>query len=159
MAWAGLTSRTIIGPFFFSQNVTASSYKEMLQTWVIPRLHVEGLLSTVWWQQDGAPAHSAQTVRQFLDDTFGHRWIGRGGPMEWPARSPDMNPLDFFLWGYLKRRVYKVKPTCVEELKRSIVEECRAISVDALQRVIANSIRRMLLCQQNGGGHFEHLLR
>ncbi|CAH8519229.1 unnamed protein product, partial [Dicrocoelium dendriticum] len=117
MAWAGLTSRTIIGPFFFSQNVTASSYKEMLQTWVIPRLHAEGLLSTVWWQQDGAPAHSARTVSQFLDDTFGHRWIGRGGPLEWPARSPDMNPLDFFLWGYLKRRVYKVKPTCVEELK------------------------------------------
>ena len=36
------------------------------------------------------------------DNTFLERWIGRGGPAAWPPRSPDINPLDFFLWGYVK---------------------------------------------------------
>ena len=32
--------------------------------------------------------------------------IGQGGPVPWPARSPDLNPLDFWLWGHLKAMVY-----------------------------------------------------
>lgn len=131
----------------------------MLQMRVIPQLREEGLLSTVLWQQDGAPAHYAQTIRTYLTETFGHRWVGRGGPIDWPARSPDLNPLDFFLWGYLKRRVYKTKPSCLEQLKQNIVDECRSISADTLQKVLASCIRRTLLCKQNNGGHFEQLLR
>jgi hypothetical protein len=37
------------------------------------------------------------------------RWIGRGGSITWPPRSPDLTPLDFFLWGYAKNIVYQVK--------------------------------------------------
>jgi hypothetical protein len=37
------------------------------------------------------------------------RWIGRGGPIAWPPRSPDLTPLDIFLWGYVKNTVYQVK--------------------------------------------------
>jgi len=41
-------------------------------------------------------------------ESFCHieRWIGRGGPIPWPPRSPDLNSLDFFFWGYLKETVY-----------------------------------------------------
>jgi hypothetical protein len=38
---------------------------------------------------------------------YPNRWIGRGGLRHWPALSPDLNPLDFFLWGYVKNVVYK----------------------------------------------------
>ncbi|GFW06265.1 uncharacterized protein TNCV_37401 [Trichonephila clavipes] len=34
------------------------------------------------------------------------RWIGRGGPVNWPARSPDLSCLDFFIWGHMKSFVY-----------------------------------------------------
>ena len=47
---------------------------------------------------DGAPAHFSLVAREFLNATYEDRWIGRGGPHLWPARSPDLNPLDFFLW-------------------------------------------------------------
>lgn len=36
----------------------------------------------------------------------GGRWLGGGGPVSWSARSPDVNPVDFFLWGHLKDIIY-----------------------------------------------------
>ena len=50
-------------------------------------------------QHDGAPAHFALDVREYLDNVFPNRWIGRGGPVQWPPRSPDLTPMDFFIWG------------------------------------------------------------
>ena len=45
-------------------------------------------------------------ARDHLTATFGARWIGRGGPTAWPARSPDL-PRFIFLWGYMKSVVYE----------------------------------------------------
>jgi hypothetical protein len=47
-------------------------------------------------------AHYAVIVHNWLDERFSGRWIGRHDPFEWPARSPDLTPCDFLLWGYLK---------------------------------------------------------
>ena len=63
----------------------------------------------VIFQQDGAPPHWGLEVRQFLNETFSDRWIGRDGPILWPPRSTDITPLDFFLWGcYVKDMVMVV---------------------------------------------------
>lgn len=68
--------------------------------------------------QDGAPPHFASVVRKFLLDSFTEeRVISRGCKIKWPSRSPDINPADFWLWGYLKSQVYKGSPRNVEELK------------------------------------------
>ena len=48
----------------------------------------------------------SRVARQFLNQHFANKWIGRGGPIAWPARSPDLNPLDFHLWRHLKSIVY-----------------------------------------------------
>ncbi|KAG8300084.1 hypothetical protein J6590_085337 [Homalodisca vitripennis] len=45
-----------------------------------------------------------------LDNTFPRRWIGRRGAVEWPARSPDFNSLDYFFWGHMKNLDYQTKP-------------------------------------------------
>lgn len=50
----------------------------------------------LWFQHDGAPPHFARQARTTLNEIFGNRWIGRDGPVNWPARSPDLTPLDFF---------------------------------------------------------------
>jgi hypothetical protein len=54
----------------------------------------------------GPPPHFLLIVKQHQNQTFGEQWIGCGGPVDWPARSPDLNPLDFWLWGHLKTLVY-----------------------------------------------------
>nr|CAI5847363.1 unnamed protein product [Callosobruchus analis] len=46
-------------------------------------------------------------VRAYLDQNLSGQWIGRRGPIEFPPRSPDLTPLDFFLWGTVKDEVYK----------------------------------------------------
>jgi hypothetical protein len=50
-------------------------------------------------QQDGTPSHFHKEVTDFLHRKFPEKWIGRGGPVNWPPRSPDLTPLDFFLLG------------------------------------------------------------
>jgi hypothetical protein len=48
----------------------------------------------MWYQHDGALPHYERRVHNLIDG----RWISRGGPIHWPPRSPDLNPIDFFLW-------------------------------------------------------------
>ena len=47
--------------------------------------------------QDGAPPHYANPVKIWLNDKFAGKWLGRRGAIDWPARSPDLTPADFFL--------------------------------------------------------------
>ena len=58
----------------------------------------------LYFQQDGAPAHYAVSVRKWIDEHFPGRWISHRGAVEWPARSPNLTPLDFFLWEYSRIR-------------------------------------------------------
>ena len=61
----------------------------------------------MYFQHDGSPPHSSHEVRNFLNYRFPGRWIGRGGP--WPARSPDLSPMDYCVWGWMKELVYSVQ--------------------------------------------------
>jgi len=58
------------------------------------------------YQHDGVPPHFSQIVRQYLNHKFPNQWIGRGGAQNWPPQSPDLNPLDYHVWGYMKAMVY-----------------------------------------------------
>ncbi|GFU39882.1 uncharacterized protein TNCV_3840361 [Trichonephila clavipes] len=64
----------------------------------------------LWFQQDGATCHTARGTIDLLKYTFGDRLISRFGPVNWPPRSCDLTPLDYFLWGYVKSLVYADKP-------------------------------------------------
>jgi hypothetical protein len=57
------------------------------------------------YKQGGASPHFHNEVRPYLDKRLRNLWIGRGGPMEWPPRSPDMTPMDSFLCGFVKDNV------------------------------------------------------
>ena len=76
---------------------------------------------------DGAPPHFSRVARQFLNRHFANKWIGRGGPIAWPARSPDLNPLDFHLWGHLKSIVYATSIENAEILRNRIEQGFRQI--------------------------------
>jgi hypothetical protein len=114
--WCGLLHDRVIGPFFFHEpTVTSDTYLDMLQHFVYPQL--EELQPRIIFQQDGAPPHWAKIVRNSLKDKFENRWIGRGGPIPWPPRSPDITPCDFFLWGFVKDVVYNTQVTDLADLK------------------------------------------
>ncbi|GBO19178.1 hypothetical protein AVEN_204016-1 [Araneus ventricosus] len=89
----------------------------MLQLYAIPQFP-EGVI----FQQDGSRPHYGNIVREFLDTTFPQRWIGRGAVTAWPPRSPDITPLDFNLWGYVKQHVYSKRINDINHLKQRITD-------------------------------------
>lgn len=158
--WAGIVGEHIIGPFFIDGNRTAQKYEAMLCDDIVPAVRniFDPDFDSVWFQQDGAPPHFALQVRNFLNNTFPERWIGRRGAIEWPPRSPDLSPLDFFFWGYLKDRVYKIKPQNLNDLQVRIIDEVALITPEILQNVQTNFYDRLAHCQSVEGRQFEHLL-
>lgn len=159
--WAGIIQNQIIGPFFIEGNLNSVQYLHMLEDQILPEIinrRGHNLQST-WFQQDGAPAHFGINVRRFLDATFPNRWIGRRGAIEWPARSPDLTPLDYFLWGHLKNKVFTTKPENIDVLKDRIRTECQLINPVMLQNVINKFYYNLGHCQVVQGGHFQHLIK
>ncbi|MBZ5798343.1 hypothetical protein K8353_50905, partial [Burkholderia contaminans] len=65
-------------------------------------------MNDMWFQQDGATCHTARKTLILLQTKFPGRVISQRD--DWQPRSCDVTPLDFFLWGYLKKRVYVNKP-------------------------------------------------
>lgn len=96
-------------------------------------------------------------VRHWLDEHF-PQWIGRRGCVEWASRSPELNPLDFGLWGYLKSRVYSVKIRDENHLRQRIVVECRAVTPDLVAAILRNLDDRLQLCFDINGAHIENML-
>lgn len=103
--------------------------------------------------------HHHISVRNFLNENYNGRWIGRGGPVNWPACSPDLTSLDFFLWGYLKNVVFEQRPTTKANMQDRIRRACAAIPRQTLLDTVRHFQRRLILCLEANGGHFEHLLR
>lgn len=114
----------------------------------------------MYFMHDGAPAHFALRVRQYLDRKYGEKWIGRGGPIAWPPRSPDLNPLDFFFWGYLKNFVYFKPVETRQELWQKIVDGCDNLrrNREVLHDVIENMKKRLRTCMNENGGYIENAL-
>ena len=81
-----------------------------------------------------------------------------GRTLSGPPHSPDLNPPDFYLWGYLKDNVYANHPQTIPELKDSIAAAVNAISKEECRRVIENFARRVQVCLQRQGAHLEHIL-
>jgi hypothetical protein len=114
----------------------------------------------MYFWHDGAPPHSSHEVRNFLNYPFPGRWIGRGGPHNWPARSPDLSPLDYYVWGWMKELVYSVKVVTRDELLSRILDAADRIrnSERKLQRAIRAVHNRAAACVAAGGGIFENQL-
>lgn len=159
--WTGILNGRIIGPFELPDTLTSEAYLDFLQN------HLPGLLEDVplniytgmWLQQDGCPAHYARSVREFLNEEYPNRWIGRSGTISWPARSPDLNPIDFFYWGAVKDQVYSKPIANVDELRQRIAGAAEYINSRSFARKIKRSfLKRCRACIEVEGKQFEHVL-
>lgn len=114
----------------------------------------------MWFLHNSAPPHFSLVARQYLTERFANQWIGRDGPITWPARSPDLDPLDFYLWGHLKSIVYSTPVANVQLLRQRIQQACEQIKQipKIFERVRNSMIRRLHACIQAEVGHFEHFL-
>ncbi|GFX04908.1 histone-lysine N-methyltransferase SETMAR [Trichonephila clavipes] len=112
------------------------------QVYVETPLHPEKL-TELWFQQDGATCHTARATIDLLKDTFGDRLISRFGPVNWPPRSCDLTPLDYFLWGYVKSLVYADKPQTLDHFEDNIRRVIADIRPQMLEKVIENWMSKL----------------
>jgi hypothetical protein len=160
--WIGIIGNYLIGPHFLPLRLDGNTYQHFLQH-ELPQLMEDvpiGQRINSWFMHDGAPAHFSLAARNFLDLTYPQQWIGRGSTHNWPARSPDLNLVDFFLWGHLKSLVYASPIQDEEMLRNRIIDACEIIknTPGIFQRVRDSLLRRAEACITVGGGHFQQLL-
>lgn len=156
----GFLDITLLDPFF-NQKLTSEIFLDLLQNQIEPALEeVAREHQEVWFQMDGCPAHSSRVVRDYLVDAFQGNVIGPNHRINWPARSPDLSPNDFFLWGHLKDKLYKnIQYENLEQLQNSISAACDRISVYQIANVRREFYDRLGYCLAVNGGLFEHLLK
>jgi hypothetical protein len=112
----------------------------------------------MWYQHDGAPQHYRRRVRYLINEKFHGQWIGRRGPINWPPRSPDLNPIDFFLWGHLMENVYLVPAIGPEDTIARLHVVVGTVDDGMLQNVLESIVLRVNKCIEIGGRLFDHLL-
>lgn len=160
--WLGVLGDRLIGPAFLPNRLNGELYLGFLNDTLPPLLENVPLNDRVrlWFMHDGAPPHFSINVREYLNQNYNDRWIGRGGPTAWPPRSPDLNPLDFCIWEYLKSLVYSRPVDNLADLRQQIEDACRTIrrNPGRFERIRASFLRRCEVCVQMEGGHVEHLL-
>ncbi|KFM64536.1 hypothetical protein X975_10113, partial [Stegodyphus mimosarum] len=158
--WCGFTASFILGPFFFEEpcpvssvktcTVTAGRYLTILRDHVVPALQERHALPVVTFMQDGAPPHIARNVKTLLlESCTEDQVISRGCKIQWPLRSADLTPADFWLWGYLRSRVYQGFSTTLVKLKNAIRLTFAAMDGDFLHSAVMGVVTRLtclLLC-------------
>lgn len=160
--WCGLHAGGVIGPYFFVDDndrhvtVNGQRYRAMITDYFWPELE-DMDLDDMWFQQDGATSHTAHATIDLLKSKYGERVISRHGPVDWPPRSCDLTPLDYFLWGYVKSLVYANTPTTLEELRANIEREIAAVSAEMCGRVVENWVQRIDRCKRARGGHMNEV--
>ncbi|XP_054283494.1 uncharacterized protein LOC129000557 [Macrosteles quadrilineatus] len=131
----------------------------MLRDVFVPQLNeLEVDLESVWFQQDGATCHTANDTIGLLAETFGERIISFRRSVNWPPRSCDIAPTDFFLWGYVKSQIYADEPQTLNDLEANIPRVIGGIQPQLLERVFKNWTSRLGFLRERNGAHMPEII-
>ena len=75
-----------------------------------------------------------------------------------PPLYPDLTPCDYFLWGYLKTKVFETKPRTIADLKERIQDEVAAVPVEMLREIMKSFTSRLEECVRRNGSHLEDVI-
>ncbi|PIC39650.1 hypothetical protein B9Z55_011270 [Caenorhabditis nigoni] len=157
MVWGGITATGKTPLVFIDRNVKINSevyQKTVLMDNLLPwaTQHFAGRPFIL--QQDWAPSHGSKSTIAVLDAHF----PGYLGKDLWPASSPDLNPMDFSVWGHLESKISGSSYSSVDTLKDALQKAWDDIDVDYCRRTADSVIKRLKACVEAHGSNFEYLL-
>ncbi|KAF4658005.1 hypothetical protein FOL47_008213 [Perkinsus chesapeaki] len=150
VSWYGKTPL-----FFATKNINQETYREMLEKNVFPRIRaVMGNRARVR-QQNGATPHTATNTQTWLEENT-NCFIRKD---EWPSKSPDLNVMDYGIWGILQSEISKsrCKLKTLDDLRDALTKAWDAIPLSVIKSACQGWRRRLRLVHEVDGGHFEHL--
>lgn len=147
MVWGCMTDSGVGEMFVCEGRMDSTKYINVLESALVPSfstLFGDTNMDGVRFQQDNAPCHkSARTMTWFRENNI--------ELLEWPAQSPDLNPIEH-LWGILKRKVRRHTITTKEDLKRRLREEWNNISTEDCKKLVTSLPARISAVIKARGG-------
>jgi hypothetical protein len=146
----------IIGPIFFDTTVNTEVYLRIFEDFYSQLTEKENI--NCFFQQDGATCHTSRQSLTHIHEAFTEeRTVSKG---LWPPRSPELSSCGFYLWGYLKGKVYENNPSRkIDRLKENIRRSIEAIDINVLRLITLNDIKRPQKCIDANGHQFQHLVQ
>ena len=132
-------------------------YRTMINEFLWPELE-EMDVDDVYFKQDGATCHTSDETIGLLREKFPGRVISRNSDYNWQPRSCDLTPLDFFLGGHVKDKVYADVPQSIHEVKEKISAVLDEIEPQMCENVMENFIKRVWSCKRSLGGHMNDIV-
>jgi len=136
--WCAISRRRIIGPIFFQETVNSQPYtKLILEEFIICVMMTWQYV--IFNKTEQLLTHIKRNNVLFvlmLDDRLISKRV-------WPPRSPDLSPCNFYLWGFLKDKVYTTHPLTTKDLKINITSAVQEITPAVLRQTSSNKARRV----------------
>lgn len=156
MCWAGVINGQIIIHWFDpGMSVNGQTYLNMLQTVVWPQVKAVATRKSYWFQQDGATVHTTVAARSWLQQKFGDRVISRLTAHPWPAKSPDLSPLDYWFWDVAMADLRKTPPASLRDLKTTVEALADSMEEEEVSRAVQHLRCRAKACAHLSGAPFE----
>ncbi|KAK0417925.1 hypothetical protein QR680_013281 [Steinernema hermaphroditum] len=154
MVWGGISGLGKTKLVFVPKGakINADTYRELILEGAVIPWAQENAENIEWsLQQDWAPAHGAKKTLQWCEANLPSFW----SKDVWPSNSPDLNPLDFSVWGIMEQKACAVKHKSVGSLKRALEKAWDEISPEMIAAILKNFRKRLDACIAARGSHFE----
>lgn len=154
MVWAGVSHEGKTPLVFIPNGVKIN--KEVYISHILEP-HVKSLTHSIFhsrcwtFQQDSAPSHRAKVTQRWCEDNL-PQFISTE---DWPASSPDLNPMDYGMWSILEQKVCTINHSSVSHLKKSLLKAWEEIPLETVRATVGQWRTRLRTCVKSKGGHFE----
>jgi transposase len=151
MAWACITSKGVGRIVRINGIMNAEKYIDILEEGLIGTMEDHELLpSSSLFMQDNDPKHTARKTKE---------WLSRNqiNVLDWPAQSPDMNPIEN-LWNIVDQRLRKRerKPANVDELWEMVKLEWKSINKEVIRDLYLSMTARIAALKKAKGGYTKY---
>ncbi len=143
----------VMPPHFFKEGLRLNShgYVEMLTTVVKPWITRVANNRPFVWQQDSAPCHTSGKSQKWLSANF----YDFTSPNVWPPNSPDLNPMDYYVWGTVEKGSNRCASTTKSQLIERIKAAFEALPCENVKSACSRFRGRIEAVIDANGGYFE----